>query len=145
MRKVLAMFFAFLIHVSSVEAAVIAPLPVAPTPAKTAITAAQTSHLSVKEFQKLTGKKMNFAQRLGYKAMQKAQKAAAGGKSQLTALLLCLFIGILGIHRFYLGYTWQGVVQLLTLGGFGVWAFIDLIRIIIGDLKPKDGEYEKPL
>ena len=55
---------------------------------------------------------------------------AGSGKSQLIALLLCLFIGGIGIHRFYLGYTWQGVVQLLTLGGLGVWALIDLIRII---------------
>ena len=68
-----------------------------------------------------------------------------GGKSQLIALLLCGFIGSLGIHRFYLGYTWQGIVQLLTLGGCGIWALIDFIRIITGDLKPKDGEYEKTL
>src|SRR5690606_31721046 len=40
---------------------------------------------------------------------------ANSGKSQVAALLLCFFIGIIGIHRFYLGYTWQGVVQILTL------------------------------
>ena len=67
--------------------------------------------------------------------------AVAGGKSQLVAGLLCFFLGVLGVHRFYLGYTWQGVVQLLTLGGFGIWALIDLIRIIIGDLQPKGGTY----
>ena len=71
--------------------------------------------------------------------------AAASGKSQLVALLLCLFVGVLGIHRFYLGYTWQGVVQLLTLGGFGIWALIDLIRIITGDLQPKGGSYSETL
>ena len=71
--------------------------------------------------------------------------AAASGKSQLVALLLCLFVGIIGIHRFYLGYIWQGVVQLLTLGGFGIWALIDLIRIITGDLQPKDGTYSETL
>lgn len=71
--------------------------------------------------------------------------AAASGKSQLVALLLCLFVGFLGIHRFYLGYTWQGVVQLLTLGGFGIWALIDLIRIITGDLQPKGGSYSETL
>lgn len=70
---------------------------------------------------------------------------ANSGKSQLTALLLCLFVGFLGIHRFYLGYTWQGVVQLLTLGGFGIWSLIDLIRIITGDLQPKNGSYSKTL
>lgn len=68
-----------------------------------------------------------------------------GGKSQLIALLLCIFLGGLGIHRFYLGYTWQGIVQLLTGGGCGVWALIDLIRIIMGTLKPKNGDYEDTL
>lgn len=72
-------------------------------------------------------------------------KAGSGGKSQLVALLLCLIVGGLGIHRFYLGYTWQGVVQLLTGGGCGIWALIDLIRIIIGDLGPKGGSYAKTL
>lgn len=70
---------------------------------------------------------------------------AEGGKSQMTALLLCIFVGWLGIHRFYLGYIWQGVVQLLTFGGLGVWAIIDLVRIITGDLQPKNGSYSKTL
>jgi len=66
-----------------------------------------------------------------------------GGKSQLTALLICIFVGVLGIHRFYLGYTGIGIIQLLTLGGCGIWALIDLIMIITGDLKPNGGEYDK--
>jgi TM2 domain-containing membrane protein YozV len=101
--------------------------------------------MSVKEFQKLTGKKMNFAQKLAFKAMQKAKNASAEGKSQLTALLLCWLVGIIGVHRFYLGYTWQGIVQILTLGGLGIWTLIDLIRIITGSLQPKDSEYAKTL
>ena len=68
-----------------------------------------------------------------------------GGKSQLTALLICIFVGALGIHRFYLGYTGIGIIQLLTLGGCGLWALIDLIMIITGDLKPNGGEYDKTL
>lgn len=74
-----------------------------------------------------------------------AKKTMSGSKSQIVALILCFFLGGLGIHRFYLGYTWQGVVQLLTLGGCGIWALIDFIRIITGDLKPKDGGYDKTL
>lgn len=74
-----------------------------------------------------------------------ASPAAGGGKSQLIALLLAVFIGTIGIHRFYLGYTWQGVVQLLTAGGCGIWTLIDIIRIITGDLKPKNGEYTETL
>lgn len=71
--------------------------------------------------------------------------AVAGSKSQLVALLLCWFVGIIGIHRFYLGYTWQGIVQILTLGGLGIWTLIDFVRIILGTLKPKNGEYDKTL
>ena len=70
---------------------------------------------------------------------------AGEGKSQIIAAILAFAIGGLGIHRFYLGYTWQGVVQLLTAGGCGIWALIDFIRIITGDLKPKDGEYGSKL
>ena len=69
--------------------------------------------------------------------------AGSEGKSQIVAAILAFVIGGLGIHRFYLGYTWQGVVQLLTLGGCGVWSLIDLIRICLGDLQPKGGSYAK--
>jgi hypothetical protein len=74
-----------------------------------------------------------------------AKGSKGGGKSQLVALLLCFFLGGLGIHRFYLGYTWQGIVQLLTGGGCGVWALIDFVRIIMGTLEPKDGGYSSTL
>ncbi len=67
------------------------------------------------------------------------------GKSQLIALILAIALGGLGIHRFYLGYTGIGVAQLLTAGGCGVWAIIDIVRIITGDLQPKDGKYTETL
>ncbi|HUQ97057.1 MAG TPA: NINE protein, partial [Chitinophagaceae bacterium] len=113
MRKFVALFFAFLILITSTNAAMVVPLPVAPASKAKTLTSEQFSNLSVKEFQNLTGKKLNFAQKFVFKAAQKVSKkaAAAEGKSQVTALLLCLFLGGLGIHRFYLGYTWQGVVQ----------------------------------
>jgi len=100
----------------------------------------------------LKGSKLSLKEKIalklfGKKISSKATSTAplAGGKSQVIALILVLVVGGLGIHRFYLGYIWQGVVQLLTLGGCGIWALIDLIRIITGDLKPKDGEYETTL
>ena len=60
-------------------------------------------------------------------------------KSKLTAILLCLFLGSLGIHRFYLGYTLIGVIQLLTFGGVLIWVIVDLIRLITGSLKDSEG------
>ena len=72
-----------------------------------------------------------------------AQKPTEGGKSQIVALILAIVIGGLGIHRFYLGYTLEGVLQLLTAGGCGIWALIDIIRIATGDLKPKGGDYDQ--
>ena len=70
-----------------------------------------------------------------------SENTKSGDKSWIAALLLCIFLGELGVHRFYLGYTWQGIVQLLTLGGLGIWTLIDLIRIITRDLQPKSGHY----
>jgi TM2 domain-containing membrane protein YozV len=60
-------------------------------------------------------------------------------KDWLTTLLLCIFLGGLGVHRFYTGHTAIGVVQLLTLGGCGVWALVDLIMIITGDFRDANG------
>lgn len=68
---------------------------------------------------------------------QKAEKANKLSEEQIIAAVLCFFLGGLGVHRFYMGYTWQGVVQLLTGGGCGIWALIDLIRILTGSLKSK--------
>lgn len=79
------------------------------------------------------------------KKSMKKNPPASGGKSQLVALLLCIFIGALGIHRFYLGYNTLGIIMLLTGGVCGILALVDLIRIITGDLKPKDDDYSEKL
>ena len=60
-------------------------------------------------------------------------------KSKLIAILLCFFLGSLGIHRFYLGYTLIGVIQLLTFGGVLIWAIVDFIKLITGSLKDSEG------
>ncbi|HPS77521.1 MAG TPA: TM2 domain-containing protein [Thermoanaerobaculaceae bacterium] len=62
--------------------------------------------------------------------VQPVQLGADAPKDWLVTLLLCLFLGGLGVHRFYTGHIGIGIAQLLTLGGCGIWAIIDLIMII---------------
>jgi TM2 domain-containing membrane protein YozV len=61
-------------------------------------------------------------------------------KSRLAALLLCFFLGWLGIHRFYVGKVGTGILMLVTLGGLGIWIIIDLILIIVGTFRDKMGQ-----
>ena len=60
-------------------------------------------------------------------------------KSYTTALILSIFLGTLGIDRFYLGYTGIGIAKLLTFGGCGVWALIDLVLIAMRSVPDSDG------
>ncbi len=60
-------------------------------------------------------------------------------KEWLVTLLLCIFVGLLGVHRFYTGHIAIGVIQLLTMGGCGIWTIIDLIMIITGSYKDANG------
>jgi TM2 domain-containing membrane protein YozV len=61
----------------------------------------------------------------------------------LTLLLLCWFLGIFGVHRFYSGHIVIGVLQLLTLGGCGIWYLIDFILIVSGNYKDTQGNVIK--
>lgn len=87
---------------------------------------------------------LKMAQKQVKKAIEQPDAPAGKAKSQVVALILVLLVGGIGIHRFYLGYTTIGIIQLLTLGGCGIWALIDLIRIIMGTLKPADGSNYDP-
>lgn len=64
----------------------------------------------------------------------------AAGKSWLITALLSFFVGFLGIHRFYTGYIGIGIAQLLTFGGCGLWALIDLICILANKFNDAKGK-----
>lgn len=51
-------------------------------------------------------------------------------KNKWVAILLCLFLGIFGIHKFYEGKIGMGILYLFTAGVFGIGAFIDFIRLL---------------
>lgn len=67
-----------------------------------------------------------------------ADNSQRSPKSATATLLLCLFLGAFGIHRFYAGRFWTGLLMLLTLGGLGIWTLIDII--IIASCAFKDGK-----
>lgn len=82
-------------------------------------------------------------QRPIYNSTQGEYDPTKSEKDWLTTLLLCIFLGYLGIHRFYTNNTGIGVAQLLTGGGCGVWALIDLILLITGSYKDGEGKIVK--
>jgi len=57
----------------------------------------------------------------------------------LVTLLLSIFVGTLGIDRFYLGKIGTGFLKLITVGGFGIWSIIDVVLIAIKNLRDKEG------
>lgn len=87
----------------------------------------------VKTTKKEGGVKM--ADEKGAKAVE--EKAEVSGRSRLVALLLCFFLGWAGGHRFYAGKVGTGLMMLFTMGGFGMWYFLDFVMISAGSFKDK--------
>lgn len=56
----------------------------------------------------------------------------------IITLLLCVFLGLIGAHHFYVKKTGTGLLMLITLGLLGIWVLIDLILILIGKFKDEN-------
>ena len=63
----------------------------------------------------------------------------ASDKDWVTTLLLAFLLGTFGVDHFYTGKTVTGILKLITLGGCGIWALIDIIMIATGSYKDGNG------
>jgi len=66
-------------------------------------------------------------------------KISESDKRMVPALLLCFFLGFLGVHRFYVGKVGTGILMLVTAGGVGIWVIVDFVMICVGSFKDKEG------
>ncbi|SCW56021.1 TM2 domain-containing protein [Paenibacillus tianmuensis] len=74
---------------------------------------------------------------MDYNAPQNQEKSS---KSFVSTLLLAIFFGSLGMHRFYAGKVGTAFLMIFTLGGFGIWTLIDFIMICLGRFTDSEGK-----
>ncbi|MFM6988164.1 MAG: NINE protein [Arenimonas sp.] len=84
--------------------------------------------------------KAEICPKCGVRQEPAAKPAPANDNSRwIVALLLCWFLGVFGIHRFYTGHIAIGIVQLLTFGACGIWTLVDFIILVSGNFRDADG------
>ena len=68
-----------------------------------------------------------------------ASDSMVSEKGFVPALLLCFFLGGIGVHRFYVGKIGTGILMIVTLGGLGIWTLVDFVMIAVGSFRDKQG------
>lgn len=81
----------------------------------------------------------NFSQQGGTWSRTKTSDENVSGKSRLVALLLCIFLGFIGVHRYYIGKIGTGILWTFTAGCFYIGWIIDIVFIACGKMTDKDG------
>lgn len=77
------------------------------------------------------------------KAVEYIEDGDYSSKAWSITLVLCILLGFIGFHRFYVGKAGTAILMLLTFGGFGIWILVDLIRIIINNFTDEEGKIVK--
>lgn len=65
-------------------------------------------------------------------------EATVSKKNRTVALLLVIMLGWMGGHRFYANKVGTGLLMMFTMGGFGLWYFIDMVMVALGAFQDKD-------
>lgn len=81
-----------------------------------------------------------YCQNCGSILIKSPGSPSATQRELIVALLLSIFLGQLGVDRFYLGYIGLGLLKLFTFGGCGVWWLIDIILIATRKVNDSDGQ-----
>jgi TM2 domain-containing membrane protein YozV len=68
-----------------------------------------------------------------------SETAKSESKSYILTGVFAIMLGFFGVDRFFLGKTGSAVAKLLTLGGFGVWWLVDIIILLTGNTRDKNG------
>lgn len=71
--------------------------------------------------------------------MSRKQKISPLSRTTTLLLSFLCLCGLCGIHRIYAGRVISGILQLITAGFFGIWQFIDIVRIVFGGFEDGQG------
>ena len=60
-------------------------------------------------------------------------QTAVNDKNFVLVATLCFLLGVFGVNRFYCGKIISGVLMVFTIGGLGIWAFVDFVIVCFGE------------